>query len=176
MDEFQVNTKLRMAAFIAQGMHESTKFTQLEENLYYTHADVLYSVFPSQFTGMDDAAQYLRNPKKLANHVYDLRNGNGNEASGDGWTFRGRGVVQLTGRGNYRAVDQKLGTDYEKNPDKVAQPVDACRTYGSYWMQHQCNSLADLGLIDAITKAINPAMRGAMERRQNYARAMNALA
>lgn len=177
MTRFEVNTKLRMAAFIAQGYVESAGYTALEENLYYTHADVLYSVFHSQFKNMADAALYLRNPEKLANHVYDLRNGNGDEASGDGWLFRGRGVVQLTGRANYRKVDQVLNSMYEKNPDFVAKPMDACLTYGSYWFQTSCNSLADQGLIDAITKAINgPAMRDAQKRRQMYARCLQALA
>lgn len=177
MARFEVNTKLRMAAFLAQGYVESTGFTALEENLYYTTADRLYSVFPSQFTNPADAAKYLRNPEKLANHVYDLRNGNGNEASGDGWKFRGRGIGQITGRSNYRKIDQVLGSMYEQNPDFVAKPMDACITFGSYWFQNHCNSLADQGLIDAITKAINgPAMRDALKRRQMYAKALEALA
>jgi putative chitinase len=176
MDQYQINSRLRMSAFIAQGIHESGGFRDLEENLYYTTPERIYAVFSSQFKNPQEAVPFTRNPRKLANRVYDLRNGNGDEASDDGWRYRGRGIVQLTGRINYRKCDQSMNTQYELNPDLVAQPRDACLTYGNYWFRNQCNALADNGLIDAITKAINgPAMRGALERRQLYAKALNAL-
>lgn len=176
-DQYEINTRNRQAAFIAQAMQESTKFTRLEENLYYTTADRLYSVFHNRFTSVDDAALYLRNPKKLANHVYANRNGNGPEATGDGWTYRGRGIGQITGKGNYLAVDGAMGTNYTQNPDQLAQPRDACLAFGNYWVRNSCNALADAGNIDAVTRAVNgPAMDGAQNRRQFYAVALRAFA
>jgi putative chitinase len=177
MDQYQINSRLRMSAFIAQGIHESGGFRDLEENLYYTTPERIYAVFSSQFKNPQEAVPFTRNPRKLANRVYDLRNGNGDEASDDGWRYRGRGIVQLTGRGNYRKCDQNMGTNYEQNPDLVMRPPDAAMTYGDYWYRNRCNELADLGQIDAITKAINgPAMHGVLERRQLYAKALETFA
>lgn len=171
MTAFTINTPKRAAAFLAQAAHESIGFTRLQENLSYSTPERLMEVFKGRFTGLADAAQYLRQPEKLANRVYANRLGNGDTASGDGWKYRGRGLFQLTGRANYMAAGDGLGTDYKANPDLVAEPPDAAFTAAWYWAVGNLNAMADVGQIDVITRRINgPAMLGADERRALYQR------
>lgn len=177
MTAFTINTPKRAAAFLAQAAHESIGFTRLQENLSYSTPERLMEVFKGRFTGLADAAQYLRQPEKLANRVYANRLGNGDTSSGDGWRFRGRGLFQLTGRANYMAAGDGLGTDYKANPDLVAEPPDAAFTAAWYWAVGNLNAMADLGQIDTITRRINgPAMLGADERRALYQRFLQVLA
>ena len=177
MTAFTINTSKRAAAFLAQAAHESIGFTRLQENLSYSTPERLMEVFKGRFTGLADAAQYLRQPEKLANRVYANRLGNGDTSSGDGWRFRGRGLFQLTGRANYMAAGDGLGTDYKANPDLVAEPPDAAFTAAWYWAVGNLNAMADLGQIDTITRRINgPAMLGADERRAMYQRFLQVLA
>ena len=177
MTAFAINTPKRAAAFLAQAAHESIGFTRLQENLSYSTPERLVEVFKNRFNGLADAAQYLRQPEKLANRVYANRLGNGDEPSGDGWRFRGRGLFQLTGRANYMAAGDGLGTDYKANPDLVAEPPDAAFTAAWYWAVGNLNAMADVGQIDVITRRINgPAMLGADERRALYQRFLQVLA
>lgn len=177
MTAFTINTPKRAAAFLAQAAHESIGFTRLQENLSYSTPERLVEVFKNRFNGLADAAQYLRQPEKLANRVYANRLGNGDEPSGDGWRFRGRGLFQLTGRANYMAAGDGLGTDYKANPDLVAEPPDAAFTAAWYWAVGNLNAMADVGQIDVITRHINgPAMLGADERRALYQRFLQVLA
>ena len=177
MTAFTINTPKRAAAFLAQAAHESIGFTRLQENLSYSTPERLMEVFKGRFTGLADAAQYLRQPEKLANRVYANRLGNGDTASGDGWKYRGRGLFQLTGRANYMAAGDALGTDYKANPDLVAEPPDAAFTAAWYWAVGNLNAMADVGQIDVITRRINgPAMLGADERRALYQRFLQVLA
>ena len=177
MTAFTINTSKRAAAFLAQAAHESIGFTRLQENLSYSTPERLMEVFKGRFTGLADAAQYLRQPEKLANRVYANRLGNGDTSSGDGWRFRGRGLFQLTGRANYMAAGDGLGTDYKANPDLVAEPPDAAFTAAWYWAVGNLNAMADVGQIDVITRRINgPAMLGADERRALYQRFLQVLA
>ena len=177
MTAFAINTPKRAAAFLAQAAHESNEFTRLQENLSYSTPERLMEVFKGRFTGLADAAQYLRQPEKLANRVYANRLGNGDTSSGDGWRFRGRGLFQLTGRANYMAAGDGLGTDYKANPDLVAGPPDAAFTAAWYWAVGNLNAMADVGQIDVITRRINgPAMLGADERRALYQRFLQVLA
>jgi putative chitinase len=177
MTAFTINTSKRAAAFLAQAAHESIGFTRLQENLSYSTPERLMEVFKGRFTGLADAAQYLRQPEKLANRVYANRLGNGDTSSGDGWRFRGRGLFQLTGRANYMAAGDGLGTDYKANPDLVAEPPDAAFTAAWYWAVGNLNAMADVGQIDVITRRINgPAMLGAAERRALYQRFLQVLA
>lgn len=151
----------RVAAFLAHVMVESSNLTALEENLRYTTAARICRVWPSRFPTVESAEPFVRNPKALANRVYANRNGNGDEASGDGWTFRGRGLFQLTGRENYRRASAGLGLGavYLMRPELVAEPSDAALTAAWYWVANGCNQMADAGQFDATTKAINgPAM------------------
>lgn len=173
---FNVDTPSRMAAFIAQAMHESLRFTRLEESLWYTTPERIRDVWPSRFTSLSDAARYLRQPEKLANYVYANRLGNGDEASGDGWKYRGRGIFHLTGRANYMAAGDGLRVDYKSHPELVADPADAAFTAGWYWTSLRLNDYADNADIDGITRRVNgPAMLGADERRSLYDRAMQVL-
>lgn len=177
MTAFGINTPKRAAAFLAQAAHESVGFTRLQENLSYSTPERLMEVFKGRFDGLADAAQYLRQPEKLANRVYANRLGNGDTSSGDGWRFRGRGLFQLTGRANYMAAGDGLGTDYKANPDLVAEPPDAAFTAAWYWAVGNLNAMADVGQIDVITRRINgPAMLGADERRALYQRFLQVLA
>lgn len=177
MTAFAINTPKRAAAFLAQAAHESIGFTRLQENLSYSTPERLMEVFKGRFSGLADAAQYLRQPEKLANRVYANRLGNGDGSSGDGWRFRGRGLFQLTGRANYMAAGDGLGTDYKANPDLVAEPPDAAFTAAWYWAVGNLNAMADVGQVDVITRRINgPAMLGADERRAMYQRFLQVLA
>ena len=163
---FAIHTPARVAAFLAQCHVESAGFARLSENLSYGSAERLCAVWPSRFRGLAAARPYVRAPERLANRVYAGRLGNGAEASGDGWRFRGRGLKQLTGRANYSAAGQALGRPYLEQPDLVARPHDAVRTACWFWRANGCNALADAGDLDAITRRINgPAMLKAPERR-----------
>lgn len=164
---FDISTDERIAAFLAQAMIESQGFTRLEENLFYTTPARIDAVF-SAVKSIEEATLYVRNPQRLANKVYANRNGNGDEASGDGWAFRGRGLFQLTGRANYKAASEGVGMGavYVHKPGLVAEPSDACLTAAWYFHANGCNGLADRWEIDRITLAVNgKAMLHAKERR-----------
>jgi putative chitinase len=175
---FDIGTRARRAAFIAQASHESSAFTRLEEGLYYRSPERIAEVFKRlRPLGMAELAKLARNPEGLANKAYANVNGNGDESSGDGWKYRGRGIFQLTGRANYMAAGDALAHDYKGHPDLVSQPIDAAMTAGWYWATAGCNALADSAQIDAITKAINgPAMLAADERRSLFDEALRAFA
>jgi putative chitinase len=165
---FDILTPARMAGFVAQCRVESANFTSLEEGLSYRSADRIADVFKRlRPRGMDGIAKLVRNPQGLANAAYAHILGNGDEASGDGWRYRGRGLKQLTGRDNYARAAEALGRDYLEQPELVALPDDACMTAAWFWHQAKGNLLADGAQWDAITRAINgPAMLQADLRRQ----------
>ena len=176
-ERFGIDTPARQAAFVAQCAHESALFTRLEEGLYYRTAERICAIFRGTVPDPASAAGLACNPKALANRVYANRNGNRDETSGDGWRYRGRGLIQLTGRSNYTRAAQALGCDYVGEPDRVLEPFDACLTAGWFWDSAKLNALADAGRIDDITRAINGrAMAGARDRRELYARALAAFA
>ena len=125
---------------------------------------------------MADAATLTRNPKALANRVYANKNGNRDEASGDGWEYRGRGLFQLTGAENYKAAERTLHRPYTIQPDFVVLPQDAALTAAWFWVDRGCKALADKDDIDGCTRAINGrAMLGKEDRRTRYAEALRAL-
>lgn len=163
MEHFNINTNKRMAAFIGQCMVESSNFTKLEEGLYYTTPSRIEAIF-SKARGRGN--ELARNPEKLANVVYAGRLGNGNEASGDGWKYRGRGLIQLTGRSNYAIAGKELGIDLIGNPDQVKNDLYvACLTAAWFFSKNGCNELADGWQISNITKRVNgPAMLHNKER------------
>lgn len=159
-DQFGINTPQRLAAFLAQIGYESVQFTRRRENLSYS-VRALRNTWPGRFPTDDSAMPYARNPEKLANLVYANRLGNGDVASGDGWKYRGGGLIQLTGRANYRAAGEGLGLPLEDQPQRVEQPIVAARTAGWFWQTHGCNELADAGEFEKITETINgPAKLG----------------
>jgi putative chitinase len=163
MDEFDINTRAREAAFIAQIAHESGGLTRFVENLNYS-AQRLCQVFPKRFPSLAAAKPFDRNPEKIANSIYANRLGNGDPASGDGFRYRGRGVIQLTGRSNYREFGKTLGIDLEGDPDTAASPAVAFRTAAAFWKSRGCNELADKGDFKGVTLKINGGTIGLDER------------
>lgn len=177
MARFDIATPARIAAFIGQCMVESERLIHTEENLFYSDPARIYTVFPSHFVNAPDAAAYAKNPAKLGARVYASRLGNGDEASGDGFKYRGRGLLQVTGRENYADAANGLAHDYLNNPGLVSLPADACLTAAWFWNCHKLNLLADAGALDEITRAINGrAMLQASRRRQYTQQALEALA
>lgn len=153
---FSIDSPQRISAFLGQAMLESGGLTTLEENLRYTTRAALVNAFGSvRFPNDAACAPYLRKPKELANLVYANRNGNGPPDSGDGYTYRGRGIFQLTGRANYTKAQVDLNRPYVARPDMVALPSDACLTAAHYWQRNGLNALADGWLIERIGTIIN---------------------
>ena len=163
---YGIDTPLRRAHFLAQLAHESGGFTRLVENLNYS-ADGLRRTWPARFDAAT-AAEYARKPERIANKVYADRLGNGDEASGDGWRFRGRGYIQLTGRANYADYSHKLFGDYRlvKSPELAADPKVAIQLAGEYWKAKGLNALADKGDLNGITRKINGGLIGIEGRRK----------
>lgn len=158
---FGMDTPRKVAAFVAQCAHESALFTATEENLRYS-AMQIGKVWPRLSSR---ASSLAYEAEKLANAAYGGKNGNGDEASGDGWRYRGRGWIQLTGRANYRAYG------YEDNPEVVATFPEAARSAGMYWKRNGCNEAMAEDDFDKTTRAINGrAMHGAEVRRKLFAR------
>lgn len=174
---FRIDTPERVAGFLGQCIVESSGFTQIEESLYYSTPERIRAVFPSRVHSLAEAAALARNPRGLANRVYAGRLGNGDEASGDGWRFRGRGLIQLTGRANYSAAAVGCHRPYTTDPDLVALPDDACMTAAWFWASAGLGTLADLRDWDGITRRVNgPAMLHKAERAIASALALEALA
>jgi putative chitinase len=174
--QFSITSTRQQAAFIAQITIESAYFTRLVENLYYSDPTRLMSVWPTHFPNIGVAQECAKNPQKLANFVYCDRLGNGSYDSGDGWIYRGRGLIMLTGRGNYEAASSSAGLDLVADPDRLAEPMVAARVAGWYWTANGCGPYADAGNIDQVTRIVNgPGMEAAAERRVVYGTAMTAL-
>jgi len=161
--KFGIATQRQQAAFIGQCGHECGNFKILEENLNY-RAETLMKLWKTRFPTMEIANQYARNPKKIANKVYSSRMGNRDEASGDGYRFRGRGCIQLTGYANYFHAGQALGIDFVMEPDLVATPKFAALTAGWFWSTHDCNRLAEAADWVGLTKKINGGTIGLDDR------------
>lgn len=174
MGEFDLDTVPRMAAFLAQIAHESSELTRLSENLNYS-VEGLMKTWPKRFTPLV-ALKYARQPEMIANYVYAGRNGNGDEASGDGWRYRGRGPIQLTGRANYAKAGKDLGVDLVGVPDAVLAPLVGARVACWFWNNRKLNALADAGDFESITKAINGGLNGYAERQLYFIAAKKVLA
>jgi putative chitinase len=174
--EFDITTNLRLAHFLAQCALESVNFTATVENLNYRAARLL-EVFPKYFRGVDTAA-YANNPQKIGNRVYANRMGNGDEASGDGFKFRGRGYIQLTGKNNYTSFSTFVGEDCVANPDLVATKyplASAAFFFKSNNIWAICDRGADDGTVTQVTKRVNGGTHGLAERLQNFKIFMRAL-
>ena len=168
--KFQINTPLRLAHFLAQCGHESGGFRLTQENLNYS-AKGLNGIFKKYFPTEAAAAAYARNPQKIANKVYGNRMGNGDEASGDGYKFRGRGYIQLTGKDNYTAFGKSIGEDICANPDKVASQY-ALLSAAWFFSKNGLHKMADGGATDAvvtsITKRVNGGTIGLADRIKHF--------
>jgi putative chitinase len=174
--EYSIDKDERTPMFLAQVAAETTGLTVLEENLSYSVARLI-AVWPRHFNDAN-AQQYAGRPDALADFIYANRNGNGPEASGDGWLFHGRGGLMLTGRANYSAAGFSLGvTDLTLYPDQVATaPIVAMRTAAWYWAQSGCNQLADAGDFEGVTRAINGGLIGLAQRVAYWQTAQGAMA
>jgi putative chitinase len=172
-ETFGIETPEQQASFLGQCGHESAGFTALVENLNYK-AESLCKVWPKRFPSLEAAQPYHRNPEAIANHVYAGRMGNGDEESGDGWAYRGRGLIQLTGRDNYRACGEALGVDLESNPEYVETPMYAALSAGWFWNKNHLNNIASD--ITAVTKKINGGTHGLEDRVARTQRALEVFA
>lgn len=171
MEEFEITTPAQQAMFLAQCCHESGHFKRTTENLNYS-ADGLNRIFPKYFRNAGrDAQEYHRQPEKIANVVYASRMGNGDTESGDGWRFRGRGYIQLTGRSNYIACSEDLEIDLIENPDYLESPEGAARSAAWFWWQNDLNNFADKGDIVGCTKRVNGGTIGLEERKELWEKA-----
>jgi putative chitinase len=160
-----ITTNADIAAFLAQAAHESSQLRRLEENLNYS-AEALVRVWPQRFT-REQAEACAHQPEKIANKVYCARLGNGDEASGDGWRFRGRGIFQLTGRRNYQDCSIAIAGDADTllmNPEFLAEPAYACESAGWFWHVRGLSGLAERGGFEEITRRINGGLNGLNER------------
>lgn len=170
MEKFGVNTPLRLAHFLAQCGHESGGFRLTQENLNYS-AKGLMGIFKKYFPTQALADAYARKPEKIANKVYGNRMGNGPEASGEGFKFRGRGYIQLTGKQNYTAFDLAVEDDILANPDLVSSK-HALASAAWFWKKNGLNLIADTGssteVVTKITKRVNGGTIGLADRIKHF--------
>lgn len=178
LPDYKINTPMRIAAFLAQCGHESGGFMILKENLNYS-AEGLNKIFKKYFPTLESAQPYARKPEKIANKVYANRMGNGNEASGDGWKYRGRGPIQLTGKNNYTA----FANDYFEDPQTLLDDPDLLIDHIPtsllaavwFWQKNNLNVQADTGDIKTMTKKINGGSIGLEDRIKHYQHALHIL-
>jgi putative chitinase len=168
-----VDSARRLAHFMGQVFVETGGFTAMVENLNYRNPERLDAIF-SAVRGIEDARALIkRGPEAIANRVYANRLGNGNEASGDGFRYRGSGYKQLTGRSNYRDFGRIVGLDLEANPELARTPTTAAQVAFAFWDARGCSALADQGDVEEITERINGAAKlGLQERRSATERAL----
>ena len=172
--KFEINTPLRLAHFLAQCGHESGGFKITQENLNYS-ADGLCKIFGSHFHGIEDANNYARQPELIANRIYCNRMGNGDEASGDGYRYCGRGLIQLTGKSNYQAFAASIETPIEDIPAYLATFEGAAQSACWFWEQNNLNRFADANDVKGLTKAINGGFIGLEDRQQHTEHALHIL-
>ena len=177
LDEYEINTPRRIAAFIAQCAHESGGFMVLKENLNYKPA-TLRRIFPKYFPTDELAEEYCRRPNRqeaIANRVYASRMGNGDESSGDGWRFCGRGLIQLTGRSNYQSFADSLEMNINDVPAYLATFEGAAQSACWFWETNKLNEFADKGDILTLTKRINGGVIGLDDRIKHYNHALSVM-
>jgi putative chitinase len=160
--KYSINTKMRVACFLGQVGVESAAFTAVEENLHYSAAGLLRT-FPSHFSEAD-ASNYANQPEAIANRVYANRLGNGPEASGDGWKYRGRGLIQLTGLTEYQAFATAMGMSLDDVVNYLETPEGACVSAGWYWDDNHLNPFADQDMITKLTIAVNGGTNALQQR------------
>lgn len=177
LPDYEVDTPLRLAAFIAQCSTESGHFTTVEENLNYRW-ETLRRVFPKYFPTDKLAQEYASKPNRqeaIANRVYANRMGNGDERSGDGWKYRGRGLIQVTGKNNYQAFADSLEIPIEEATDYLTTFEGAVQSACWFWEANDLNKYADSRDIRGMTRVINGGFNGLDERLENYQHALKVL-
>ena len=174
---YEINTPERIASFLAQCGHESAGFTVLQENLNYS-AEGLNKIFHKYFPTLESAQPYARKPEMIANRVYANRMGNGDEQSGEGYRYRGRGPIQLTGKDNYAACSDFLFQDDTllNDPDMLLDPEYALHSACWFWWKNDLNTFADSADLVTMTKRINGGTIGLDDRIKHYNEAMEIFA
>ena len=167
VQKYKINTINRMSHFLAQCAHESGDWKVFEENLNYSKQGLL-SIFKKYF---NDAAatEFARKPQAIANRVYANRMSNGNEASGDGWKYRGRGFIQLTGKANYAAFDAYVEENILESPELVAGKY-ALESAAWFWISNKLNELSDAGTVQQVTQRVNGGQHGITDRVEKQAK------
>ncbi len=167
MEKNDINTPARQASFLAQIGVESAELTRTSENLNYS-APRLLAVWPSRFPSLAQTIGYAGNATALANKVYANRMGNGDEASGDGWKYRGRGLIQLTGKDNYERCGAAIGFNLVENPQFLETPSLASLSAAWFWRANGLNALADVSDQERITRRINGGIHGLAQRKAMF--------
>ncbi|KGJ87929.1 glycoside hydrolase family 19 protein [Colwellia psychrerythraea] len=164
LSDYQIISNMQVAHFIAQIAHESGSFKYRRENLNYS-AKALRAVFGKYFPSDEMAEKHARNPESIANIVYANRMGNGDSDSGDGWRYRGRGLIQLTGRNNYTRCGSDIGLNIEAEPELLAKDAETAVAAACwYWQSNKLNGPADQDDIRLVTRKINGGYHGLEER------------
>ena len=175
LPKYEITSKTRIAAFLSQTGHESLDYTIMSENLNYS-AKGLNTVFAKYFKNAGrDANLYARQPEKIANIVYANRLGNGDTASGDGWKYRGRGIIQLTGYSNYKAFADYIDKTVEETIQYVQTKEGALESAAWFWNSRNINKVADTGDVVAVTRLINGGTHGLTDRTKRYNNALKVL-
>lgn len=166
INKYQIDTPLRMSHFLSQCHHESGGFKSTTENMKYSSARLL-QVFPRHFKSLDDTKGYAMHPERIGNKVYANRLGNGDESSGDGYKYRGRGYIQVTGKNKYIILDKMLNEDIVSNPDLIALKYPLFSA-AWFWDSVKLNSIADKGatmeICEQVTKKVNGGKLGLLAR------------
>lgn len=175
--KYEINTPLRLAHFLAQCDVGSATFTKLEENLNYSGVR-LYQVFKTHFKNQTEANSFAKQPQRIANRVYSNRNGNGSEESGDGWLYRGRGLIATTGKYNYGRLMKALDVDFISRPELVA--TDYCVEAAAYFFKSKfilrvCDIGADIETVKKVTKLVNGGYEGLDVRLSDFNKYYNTL-
>lgn len=175
LPKYGIDTPLRICHFLSQLSHESAGFTIMQENLNYS-SEGLLKIFKRYFSP-ELAKHYQRKPQMIANKVYANRMGNGGESSGDGWKYRGRGFIQLTGKSNYIKYSKLVFRDDRlvTNPDLATDLKTACLIACEFWKENSLNTLADKDDVHSITKKINGGLNGIEHRKELLAKAKQAI-
>lgn len=174
---YQIDTSpRRLAAWLATIAHESARLTRTVENLNYS-AEGLAATWPARYADMTGqpnalAQSIARKPATIASLTYANRMGNDSAGSGDGWHYRGRGLIQITGRDNYDRSGDALGLDLILNPERLEEPYYAALSAAEWWSRNGCNQLADTGDMTAVTRKVNGGLTGLDDRLKLYAGAM----
>lgn len=174
LDDYEINTPLRVAHFVAQCAHESGNFVFIKENLNYRAAS-LQKLFSKYFPTAELAAQYANRPEQIANRIYANRMGNGDEASGDGYRYCGRGLIQLTGKDNYTFFAGSLGIPVEEASEYLATFEGAAQSACWFWEQNNLNRFADANDVRGLTRAINGGYIGLEDRIKHTEHALHIL-
>lgn len=174
LPDYDITTPLRLAQFVAQTAHESGNYMVLHENLNY-RAESLCRTWPSHFPTLELAQQYAHQPERIANRAYANRMGNGDEASGDGWRYSGRGLIQLTGRNEYQAFANSIAVDLDQIPALLQTFDGAVQSACWFWQLNDLNHWSDTGNVEKVTEIINGGLNGLEDRTARYHHALQVL-